>query len=95
MMARLLTARAGRYAKPWTSARGVLEAFWSLALLRRDINVRESTVLGLVGAGGIGVAVQTAMGFFQSDPVALILLMILSVVMTGELAVDLIRSRII
>ncbi len=30
-------------------------AFWSIVLLRWDINVRESAVLGLVGAG-IGMA---------------------------------------
>ena len=32
----------------------VKPAFWSIMLLRWDINVRESSVLGLVGAGGIG-----------------------------------------
>ena len=33
----------------------VKPAFWSIMLLRWDINVRESSVLGLVGAGGIGI----------------------------------------
>ena len=38
----------------------VSPAFWSIALFRWDINVRESAVLGLVGAGGVGVALDTA-----------------------------------
>ena len=36
----------------------VLPTFWSVALFRWDINVRESAVLGLVGAGGIGMALN-------------------------------------
>ncbi len=44
-------------------------AFWSIVLLRWDINVRESAVLGLVGAGGIGMALDTALNLFQWDRV--------------------------
>jgi phosphonate transport system permease protein len=73
----------------------VKPAFWSLVLLRWDINVRESAVLGLVGAGGIGVALQNSMDFFQWDRVALILVMVLAVVVVAELAVNVIRSRLI
>ena len=51
--------------------------------------------LGLVGAGGIGVALQNSMDFFQWDRVALILLMVLAVVVVAELAVNVIRSRLI
>lgn len=73
----------------------VKPAFWSLVLLRWDINVRESAVLGLVGAGGIGVALQNSMDFFQWNRVALILVMILAVVVLAELAVNVIRRRLI
>lgn len=73
----------------------VKPAFWSIALLRWDINVRESAVLGLVGAGGIGIALQNAMDFFQWDRVALILLLIFSVVIFAEISVNLIRQRLI
>lgn len=34
----------------------------SFVLYRLDINIRASSILGLVGAGGIGVALQTAIG---------------------------------
>jgi phosphonate transport system permease protein len=73
----------------------VKPAFWSLALLRWDINVRESAVLGLVGAGGIGMVLQNSMDFFQWHRVALILLMIFAVVVIAELGVNVIRSRLI
>jgi len=86
---------------PWSSvfAKGywpqVLPAFWSIVLFRWDINVRESAVLGLVGAGGIGMALDTAMNLFQWDRVAIILLAIFAVVVAAEIGVTAIRKRII
>jgi phosphonate transport system permease protein len=70
-------------------------AFWSIALFRWDINVRESAVLGLVGAGGIGVALDTAMNLFQWDRVAMVLFAIFTVVVVAEVAVTQIRRRIL
>jgi phosphonate transport system permease protein len=73
----------------------VKPAFWALALLRWDINVRESSVLGLVGAGGIGVALNTAMNLFQWQRVAVVLLAIFAVVVVAEVVVTQIRKRLI
>ena len=73
----------------------VKPSFWSIALFRWDINVRESAVLGLVGAGGIGMALDTAINLFQWDRVALILATIFAVVIVAELIVTEIRKRII
>lgn len=73
----------------------VKPAFWALVLLRWDINVRESSVLGLVGAGGIGVALNTAMNLFQWDRVAVVLVAIFSVVVIAEILVTQIRKRLI
>ncbi len=42
-----------------------------------DRNVRMATVLGLVGAGGIGVELEKKMGFFQYERSAAILIVIL------------------
>jgi len=70
-------------------------AFWALVLFRWDINVRESIVLGLVGAGGIGMVLDTAMNLFQWERVAAVLLAILAVVIAAEIAVTAIRKRII
>jgi phosphonate transport system permease protein len=86
---------------PWVSilTKGywpqVKPAFWSIALFRWDINVRESAVLGLVGAGGIGIALDTALNLFQWDRVALVLFAIFAVVVLAELAVTQIRRRML
>jgi phosphonate transport system permease protein len=70
-------------------------AFWSVALLRWDINIRESAVLGLVGAGGIGVALDAAMNNLYWDQVGLILAVIFAVVIATEVVTTAIRKRII
>lgn len=70
-------------------------AFWSVALLRWDINVRESGVLGLVGAGGIGVVLNTSIDLFQWDRVALVLITIFTVVALAEIVVLQIRKRVL
>ena len=86
---------------PWgsTMLKGVWPqvqpAFWGIALFRWDINVRESAVLGLVGAGGIGVVLDDAINFFQWDRVATVLLAILAVVVIAEIVVTRIRTRLI
>ena len=73
----------------------VKPAFWSIALFRWDINVRESAVLGLVGAGGIGMALDAALNLFQWERVALILFAILVVVIVAEIVVTQIRKRVL
>jgi phosphonate transport system permease protein len=70
-------------------------AFWALVLFRWDINVRESIVLGLVGAGGIGMVLDTAMNLFQWERVAMVLIAILAVVVVAEIVVTYIRKKII
>ena len=73
----------------------VKPAFWSILLFRWDINVRESAVLGLVGAGGIGMALDSAMNLFQWDRVAMVLFSIFSVVVLAEVVVTQLRKRIL
>ena len=86
---------------PWTSRftfgywPQVKPAFWSIALFRWDINVRESAVLGLVGAGGIGMALDSALNLFQWDRVALVLFAIFAIVIAAELIVTQVRKRVI
>lgn len=70
-------------------------AFWGIALFRWDISVRESAVIGLVGAGGIGMAIDSAMNLFQWQRVALMLVVIFVVVLLAEIVVTAIRKRII
>src|SRR5436305_1909309 len=73
----------------------VKPAFWSIALFRWDINVRESAVLGLVGAGGIGMTLDAALNLFQWDRVALILLAIFAIVILAEIVVTVVRKRVL
>lgn len=73
----------------------VAPAFWGISLFRWDINVRESAVIGLVGAGGIGVSLEDALNLFKWTQVSLILVCIFAVVVLAEVAVTKIRGRII
>ena len=73
----------------------VLPAYWAIALFRWDINIRESSVIGLVGAGGIGMALDHAQNSFQWTRVSLILVCILVLVVICEVLVTAIRKRII
>lgn len=73
----------------------VLPTFFAVSILRWDINIRESTVLGLVGAGGIGLLLQGAIDTFKWQEVSAILLAILVVVVLGEVVSGWLRSRVI
>jgi phosphonate transport system permease protein len=70
-------------------------SFWSIVLLRWDINIRESAVLGIVGAGGIGMALDTALNLFQWPRVAMVLLSILVVVLLAEAIVTGVRKKVL
>ncbi|WP_320822452.1 phosphonate ABC transporter, permease protein PhnE [Reinekea sp.] len=65
----------------------VMPAFFSIILFRWDINVRESAVLGLVGAGGIGVVINDAMNLFEWQRVSMALLAIFVVVIMAKIVV--------
>lgn len=73
----------------------VKPAFFSIVLFRWDINVRESAVLGLVGAGGIGVVLNDSMNLFEWQQVSMSLLAIFTVVVAAEVLVVNIRNRLI
>ncbi len=73
----------------------VLPAFFSIVLFRWDINVRESAVLGLVGAGGIGVVLNNSMNLFEWQQVSTSLLAILVIVVLAEIVVVNIRKHLI
>jgi len=57
--------------------------------------IRSAVTLGLVGAGGIGVELSTAMRLFRYDQAAAIILVILVVVIAFEQLSSTIRKRII
>ena len=73
----------------------VKPAFLSISVFRWDINVRESAVLGLVGGGGLGMALDTALSNLYWDQAGLVLVVIFAVVIVTEVITAWIRSRII
>ena len=73
----------------------ILPAFAGIAVFRWDINIRESTVLGLVGAGGIGLQLSGSLNTLAWPQVSLILLVILFAVVVGEWVSAKVRGAII
>ncbi len=65
-----------------------------LSMYRLDINFRESAVLGIVGAGGIGATLNTAFDRYEFDTAAAILLVIIGAVMVLEYLSGIIRAKV-
>lgn len=70
-------------------------AFVSQTLYVFELNVRASTVLGLVGAGGIGLLIDAVRTFYRYDQLSLIILEVLAVVVVIDLVSDAIRRRLV
>jgi len=62
----------------------VMPRLIGLSLYRLDINFRESAVIGIVGAGGIGATLNTAIDRYEFDSAGAILLVIIFIVMIAE-----------
>jgi phosphonate transport system permease protein len=73
----------------------VLQNFASYALLRFEINVRGASVMGFVGAGGIGQDLIEAIRKFYYSDVSAILVMIIAVVMLIDLCTERLRHALI
>lgn len=73
----------------------ILPEFVSLSLFRWEMNFRASTIIGIVGAGGIGFELMTSMRLFQYKEMALILILILVIVTIVDTISSIIRKRII
>lgn len=71
----------------------IMPAFWGVTVFRWDINIRQSSVIGLVGAGGIGIVLNSAMNLFRWDDVTMILIAIFAVVLVSETLSATLRAR--
>ncbi|WP_231686991.1 ABC transporter permease subunit [Bacillus sp. JCM 19034] len=80
-------------------AQGVIPQFlpgffgWSLYML--EINVRASTIIGMVGGGGLGFVIQSNIKLFQYGEVCMGIILILAIVLLTEWITNQIRERII
>lgn len=81
-------------------------AFWSItpqishqiisyALYAFEVNIRASTILGYVGAGGIGVILNSSLSLMRYDRVSIIILSILVVVIVIDGVSEQIRKRLV
>jgi len=66
-----------------------------ITVFRWDINIRESTVLGLVGAGGLGVKLEAALGTLAWPKVTTLLILILATVVVSEWVTAKVREKLI
>jgi phosphonate transport system permease protein len=73
----------------------VLPALVGTAVYRWDINIRESTVLGIVGAGGIGLPLAASVDTLAWPQVTVIFAAILGTVALSEWVSNKVRQRLI
>jgi phosphonate transport system permease protein len=73
----------------------MLPGFLSYGLLRFEINVRSSTIIGFVGAGGIGSELKRVIGFNIYEEVSAICILILLIVVAIDLLSERVRHRLI
>jgi len=65
-----------------------------LSIYRLDANFRHSSVVGLVGAGGIGATLNTAFDRYEFDSAAAIIIIIIAIVLFLEYSSSHIRARL-
>ncbi|MCK4987104.1 MAG: ABC transporter permease subunit, partial [Desulfobacterales bacterium] len=72
----------------------VLPVIYGTTVYRWDINIRESTVLGFVGAGGIGILLYSSINQFLWQEVTVTLLVVFGVVLVSEYVSATVRQRV-
>lgn len=72
----------------------VIPRMVGLAVYRWDINIRAATIIGIVGAGGIGVTLLNSFERYEYDFTLAIIIVIIAVVIVGEVISELIRRRV-
>lgn len=70
-------------------------SFVTWSLYRLDLNIREATVLGLVGAGGLGLALQESLGLLRYQEATAIILVIFGLIIAVETITGTLRRRLL
>ncbi len=73
----------------------VIPAFVSYAIYRFDVSIRSATVLGLVGAGGLGFSLFKTMKLFKYRETATCILVIFLLVMVSDWVCAKLRERVL
>ena len=72
----------------------VLPRVIGLTVYQWDIHLRQSTIIGIVGAGGIGATLYNAFARYDFDFAVAILIVIVAIVLVGEVLSALARSAV-
>lgn len=72
----------------------LVPSFINWTLYAFEINIRASAVLGMVGAGGIGVLIQTNIKLFRYHEACAIIIIVVGIVLLSEFATNKIRKNI-
>jgi phosphonate transport system permease protein len=72
----------------------IMPRYLGVSIYRLDANLRHSTVVGIVGAGGIGQVLAATFSRYDYDFSLAILLVIIGLVFLGEIFSNLIRARL-
>lgn len=73
----------------------VMPTFYGVSVFRWDINIRESAILGLVGAGGLGLQLQNSLNVLAWPQVTMLFIVILATVVVSEWVSARVRHAII
>ncbi|MGI6247326.1 MAG: phosphonate ABC transporter, permease protein PhnE [Pseudochelatococcus sp.] len=73
----------------------VLPGFLSYGLLRFEINVRSSAIIGVVGAGGIGEELKKVINFNRYEDISAVILLIVLLVVAIDALSGFLRQRLI
>lgn len=73
----------------------VIPSWIAATLYRFEVNLRAATILGMIGAGGIGFELVSSMKLFQYQDTATCVLVILVMVMTADYISTRLRTRVL
>lgn len=72
----------------------VITAWIAVILYRFEVNLRSATVLGMVGAGGLGFELVSSLKLFRYQETATCIIVITIMVITADMVSNWLRSRI-
>jgi phosphonate transport system permease protein len=75
----------------WPNTRPMI---WSYSLWMLEYNIRSASIVGYVGAGGVGVLLHVYQEYYQWDRFAAVLLFILALVTLLDLAGEWVRKQV-